>query len=306
MNFRPKLSITNNKFIKKTFLVVMLILAMVLGGLSGSIFNIVNKYFRTAFADNILSTGYGCGTFGQFEPNYGNACTSTSSVSSSSSVSVSSNSSTISTSSSSISSSSSTTISSSTQTSSFSSESAIFSSTSSQVSLVSRSSSSNNSNQISSFSSSILSSILSSSSVISTSNISSQSSSSVAPIQPRGGGSILIIGNPSSQNTNISSSASNQDFASSKTNLSSGIETTGTQNENSTVPDKNISNEKKVGKVNTIEQFVRQDSEPTVRTGGELTNYFYILSLIILILITLIVFRRNKKLQFGYGSKKCK
>jgi hypothetical protein len=300
MNLRPKLSITNNKFIKKTFLVVMLILAMVLGGLSGPIFNIVNKYFRIAFADNILSTGYGCGTFGQSEPNYGNTCTSNSSVSSSSSVSISSNSSTISTSSSSISSSS------STQTISFSSESAIFSSTSSQVSLVSRFSSSNNSNQISSFSSSILSSILSSSSVISTSNTSSQSSSSVAPIQPRGGGSILIIGNPSSQNTNISSSASNQGFASSKTNLSSGIETTGTQNENSTVPDKNISNDKKVGKINTNEQSVRQDSEPTVRTGGELTNYFYILTLIILILITLIVFKRNKKLQFGYGSKKWK
>ena len=52
---------------------------MIGGAFGSSAFSFVSQNFKT-FADNILSTGYGCGTFGQSEPKYGVACTTTTSV----------------------------------------------------------------------------------------------------------------------------------------------------------------------------------------------------------------------------------
>lgn len=68
---------TNNS--KYLFIIPSLILAMVSGAFGGSVVNFVSTNFK-GFADNILSTGYGCGTFGQSEPRYGIACTTATST----------------------------------------------------------------------------------------------------------------------------------------------------------------------------------------------------------------------------------
>jgi hypothetical protein len=60
----------------------LLLLSMFMSGFGWNIIYVLKAlpFNFKIFADNILSTGYGCGTYGQSEPNYGSACTTATSI----------------------------------------------------------------------------------------------------------------------------------------------------------------------------------------------------------------------------------
>lgn len=65
--------------LKLSVVLPLVLFSMFMGTFGGSILSLVGINFKI-FADNILSTGYGCGTYGQGEPKYGTACTSATSI----------------------------------------------------------------------------------------------------------------------------------------------------------------------------------------------------------------------------------
>ena len=82
MSLKQKIQ-TNLKFeynsFKTPIVLSLIVMSMFMGAFGGSVFGLLSSNFKI-FADNIFSTGYGCGTFGQSEPKYGVACTTATSI----------------------------------------------------------------------------------------------------------------------------------------------------------------------------------------------------------------------------------
>jgi hypothetical protein len=77
-NLKSKLKNLYNS-IKLPVVLPLVVLSMVAGAFGADASKFISSNFKI-FADNVLSTGYGCGTFGQSEPKYGIVCTTATSI----------------------------------------------------------------------------------------------------------------------------------------------------------------------------------------------------------------------------------